>query len=142
MALNLIEKKTTKGLGDSDTSTLEQMFPANPLPTYDPKTLMQSILDGVTVGNPDYGPVNMDYQHPNLPNGDDPVGLVDQPFAHQPNITSPGPGSINPADKPAPPDTQPFPSSGAGSSTAPSETAAVIAKQRIGELIVGSSKPS
>lgn len=140
MSLNLVETKTQRGFGDSDTSTLEQMFPANPLPTYEPTPLMQSILDGVSIGNQDYGPVNMDFDA--APELTDPQGQVDSPFAHQPNLSSPGPGSINPADKPPPPDTQPLPPSGMGSTTAPSETAPSISKQRIGELIFGNSKPA
>jgi hypothetical protein len=138
MTTNLVETKTLRGFGDNDTSTMEQMFPANPLPTYEPKVLMQSILDGITQGNQDYGPVNMDYAA--APELTRPTGQVDQPFAFQPNLTSPGPGSINPADKPAPPDTQPIASSGAGSSESPAAGAASVSKQKIGELIFGSSQ--
>ena len=116
------------------------MFPANPLPTYEPKALMQGVLDGVTIGNQDYGPVDMDFS--DAPELTRPEGQVDQPFAFQPNLSSPGPGSINPADKPSPPDTQPLAGSGMGSTTAPSETASSISKQKIGELIFGSSKPA
>lgn len=140
MATNLVLKKTQRGFGTSDTATLEQMFPANPLPDYDPKALLQECLDGTTIGNSDFGPVNMDFI--DSPPLEDPEGLVDDPFAYQPNISSPPPGSINPADKPPPPDSQPFPPSGMGSSTAPAETAASISKQKIGELIYGSSDPA
>lgn len=138
---HVVQTKTTRGLGDSDTSTLEQMFPANPLPTYEPEVLMQSILDGNTSGNPDFGvPVNMDFDQ--APVLDDPQGLVDQPFAFQPNIGSTVPGSINPSDKTDPPDTQPLSPSGMGSTDAPADSAAAISKQRIGEYIFGSSDPA
>jgi len=139
MSTNLVETKTQRGFGRSDTATLEQMFPANPLPTYDPKALLQSCLDGTATGNSDFGPVNMDFIE--SPNHEDPEGLVDDPFWSQPNLSSP-PSGVNPSDKPAPPASQPLPASGWGSSTAPSETAAKISKQRIGELIYGSSDPA
>lgn len=138
MATAQVIKKTQRGLGRSDSSTLEQMFPANPLPTYDTLAAQQDVVDGDTAGNEDYGTVSMDYVGaPELTN---PENQVDQPFAFQPNLSAPGPGSINPADKPAPPDTQPLAASGMGSTNQPSNSAASIASQKIGELIFGRSQ--
>ena len=126
MALNIPEQKTERALGDSDTKTLSEMFAATPT-DFDPKMFQDDLLDGVQSGNPDLGSFSMDYA--------DAPGIDD--FA--PNPSSPGPGDVNPQNKPPAPAKWPPPASGFGSQTQPKDTSPKIAKQKSDQLIPGAS---
>lgn len=127
MALNVPEQKTERALGDSDTKTLDEMFPAFPDQDYDPKVLMKSLLEGIQPGNPDLGSFSMDYA--DAPEIED----------YAPNPSAPGPGDVNPQNKPPAPQNWPPPASGFGSQTQPKDTSPQIADQDFEELAPGSS---
>ena len=61
MATNTVIEKTERAFGESDTKTMEAMFPASPTQDYDPKELMRSLLTGIQPGNPDLGSFSMDF---------------------------------------------------------------------------------
>lgn len=128
---------TTYGKGTSDTATIKAMFPDSPINSgeYSAEAvaaLGMSLLQSATVndGGHTFGTFNRDY--------------ADAPEITMfvPDPGSPGPGSANPADIPAPPENWPPPASGAGSSASPSETSVKIASQTIGSLISGKSYTS
>jgi len=127
MALNKRVKKTQRGLGRSDTARMVAMYPASPTEDYEPDSSI--LVDGVVTENDQTGPVDLDYnESPSLELGD-----------MYPNTSSPGPGSDNPEDQVEPkPEYEP---SGAGSTDDPKEGAERISRQKIGELIKGSSSP-
>ena len=127
MALNTVVEKTERSLGDSDTKTMEEMFPAFPSQDYDPKALMKSLLEGIQPGNPDLGSFSMDYA--DAPEIDDFV----------PNPTAPGPGDVNPKNKPPAPSDWPPPAAGFGSQTQPKDTSPKVADQDFEQLIPGAS---
>ena len=132
MATVEIEKKTKYGLGTSDTQNIKQSFPASPLNAdYDPEAVMKAvcgIVDGNENQNPQIGPFNLDYEG---------APVIEK---YVPDPGSPGPGSINPTDKPAPPTNWPPPASGMGSQEQPINTSAATSKQKFGQLTLGSSK--
>lgn len=138
MATNTVENPTQRDLGSSDTAALAEQFPATPQ-DFEPDTFTKDLLDGVVTENPMLGAFSMDYV--DSPDILDPViqndpGIVE----YVPNPTPPGPGDVNPANKPPPPETNfPPPSSGLGSTTSPKDTAAKIADQKFDELIPGKS---
>ena len=127
MALNTVVEKTERSLGDSDTKTLEEMFPASPTQGYDPTVLMKGLLEGVQSGNPDLGSFSMDYA--DAPEIEDFV----------PNPTAPGPGDVNPKNKPPAPKNWPPPASGFGSQTQPKDTSPKISSQDFEALTPGAS---
>jgi hypothetical protein len=128
MATTQIEKKTSYGLGTAGHSALSQQF-ATVLEDYIPKVAMalqQENTDEVQLGNPD-------------------VPAFDPNYSGSPTIEKfhpdrgwPAGGTTNPADITAGP---PAKASGAGSQDQPVDSAASISKQKIGALILGSSKP-
>lgn len=137
MATNTVENPTKRGLGSSDTASLAEQFPATPN-DFIPSDFIYSFLDGIISDNPMLGSFDMDYglapdlEDPVIQNDIGIVGLV-------PNPTPPGPGDVNPANKPPPPSDYPPQSSGFGSSTSPSSTSGKIAQQRFDLLIPGKS---
>ena len=141
---------TTRDLGSSDTATLQSSFPASPINagtlTADiVQAAGQDLVDGViNDGGHTFGTFSLDYI--GAPNMADVKtgggGLPGSPFVPAPG--SPGPGSMNPADIPAPPSD--FPAdpgteygSGRDGTTSPSVTSAEIAGQTIGSYIFGKS---
>lgn len=138
MATNTVENPTQRDLGSSDTASLAEQFPATPT-GFEPDVFTKSLLDGVVTENPMVGTFSMDYtDSPNIL--DDIIQNDPSIVQFVPNPTPPGPGDVNPANKGAAPVTNfPPPSSGFGSSTSPSETAAKIADQKFDELIPGKS---
>lgn len=126
MTLNTVDTKTERALGDSDTKTMSEMYPASPT-DFDPIELMKSLLTGIQSGNPDLGSFSMDYA--------DAPDIAD--FA--PNPTPPGPGDVNPSNKPPAPSDWPPPASGFGSQDKPKETSPNIANQDFELLTPGDS---
>lgn len=127
MATNKTENPTSRGLGSSDTASLAEQFPATPL-DFDPVAAIKDLLDGVQTENPELGAFSMDYA--NAPQIDDFI----------PNPTPPGPGDVNPNNKPAPPTTNwPPQPSGFGSTEQPKDTAPAIADQEFDALVSGRS---
>lgn len=127
MATTQVEKKTSYGFGSAGHGALGQQF-ATTLSDYTPevaKTLVQSYVDEVNVGNPDFPAYDPNYS--------------DAPTVEKfhPDRGWPAGGTMNPTDITAGP---PAVSSGAGSQDQPAASAAVISKQKIGNLIKGSSK--
>lgn len=126
MATTQVEKKTSYGLGTAGHGDLTQQF-ATIMAEYTPdiaRKLQQSVLDEVNVGNPD-------------------VPAFDPNYTDAPVITKfhpdrgwPAGGTSNPKDiTPGPPAK----SSGAGSQESPASTSPKVAKQTIGQLIMGAS---
>lgn len=138
MATNTVENPTQRGLGTSDTASLSEQFPATPQ-DFEPAEFTKNLLDGVVTENPILGTFSMDYADaPNIL--DDTIQNDPGIVQFVPNPTPPGPGDVNPANKPPPPETNfPPPSSGFGSSTSPIETSSKIADQKFDELIPGRS---
>lgn len=125
---------TTRALGHSDTATTKAMFPDSPINNgeYTAEKVLKLAIDLL--------------QASTVNDGGHTFGTYTRDFSGAPEIKqfvpdpgSPGPGSVNPADIPAPPDNWPPPASGAGSSASPSETSAKIATQTLGGLISGRS---
>ena len=118
---------TTRGKGDSDSATIQAMFPQSPglsLTAADYKSAaLALLLDGEIVENQQIGNYNRDYSSNGAPNyADVPTGAGGLPAsAYVPNPVSPGEGSTNPTDMAAPPSgfgTTPTNGAHAGSSTA------------------------
>lgn len=138
MATNKVENPTQRDLGSSDTTALAEQFPATPQ-DFEPDVFTKDLLDGEVSENPMVGTFSMDYE--------DAPSILDDVIQNDPGIvgfvpnpTPPGPGDVNPANKPGPPETNfPPPSSGFGSTTSPKETAPKIADQKFDELIAGKS---
>lgn len=141
---------TTRGPGSSDTSTLQQMFPASPIHsgdlTADSVLAMGNdllISAEVNDGGHTFGTFNRDFSE--APVLADVVtgggGLPGSPYAPAPG--SPGPGSMNPTDIPAPPSNWPGPSGteyGVGDGLAsPAAESQKIAGQTIGDYLFGKS---
>lgn len=127
MATNQVEKKTERGFGTSDTKTLAEMFPAAATTKYDPAALIKELLDGVKSYNPLLGSFSMDY-------GDAP-----KVTEFVPNPTTPGPGDVNPNNKPPPPSNWPPPPGNWTSLETPADTSKGIADQEFDKLTPGSS---
>lgn len=137
----------------SNTARLQAAFPGQPaLNGYDDAEVavqMGTLHNGVVSGNPDYPNNSLDYQgvgSTTPPNAADvPTGPGGLPWtAYVPNVISPGPGSVNPADMADPSVLGTPTSSGAGSTRLPGETSPLIADQQKaagnpGNLIKGSS---
>lgn len=110
--------------------------------TAEGKQLLQSAL--VNDGGHTFGTFDRDYGHPDNPDFADVVtGAGGLPAdAQAPNVSPPGPGSMNPADMPEPVAPfkgggSPFPRGDGGLS--PKQTSAEVSKQTLGELIKGNS---
>ena len=94
-------------------------------------------LGAADTANPDFSAQSLDYEGINATTkpfvaADVPVGSAGLPWtAYSPNIVSPGPGSINPADMANPPPGSPR-QSGAGSQNLPGVTTSQIASQEKG----------
>ena len=108
---------TTRGLGpiaggsSSDSAQIASAFPASPIhngslkdEAY--KALAQTLLlDGVVNDSGHtFGEASRDYSDAPDLNADVDTGAFNIPSPYVPNPTSPGPGSLNASDKPAPPD--------------------------------------
>jgi len=140
-----------RGLGKSDTSTLQSMFPNSPIHSGEltravVEELGNELLVGTEVndGGHTFGVFNRDYADAPVM-GDVKIGgggLPGSPYAPAPG--SPGPGSMNPTDIPEPPSEFPSPAgteygSGEGGLASPDKTTVAIAKQTIGDYVFGSS---
>lgn len=102
---------TERGSGKADTASLASAYPASPIHAGEIndqsiKELAQTLLlDGiVNDSGHTFGEFNRDYiDAPTIADVESGAGgLPGSPFA--PNPSSPGPGSLNPTDMPAPPD--------------------------------------
>ena len=111
------------GLSTSDSMTLEQMFPASPVSSIDVAAQMKLLVDGVVNGNTSTGLIDLDYSGKGVAEAAPAISEF------VPSPGSPGPGSIDPHDKPPVPDNWPPPSSNMGSQTAPKDTSSNIASQ-------------
>ncbi len=127
MSTNQIEKKTEGGLGASNTKLLSQMFVATANVYYDAKAAYKELLKGIKNYNPSLGAFDMDY------------GKSPKITDFVPNPTSPGPGDVNPNNKPPAPQGFPGEPSGWASLASPSETAPAIASQEFDKLTPGKS---
>ena len=149
---------TDGGMGKSNTSVAAVAFAASPIhqgedPLLDDGTLEAPIrkhyqklcLDGIiNDGGHTFGEFNPNFADNGAPSfGDVPTGgggLPASPWV--PNITSPGPGSMNPTDMPAPPDGygQEAPTqwgTGVGSQLSPAQSSEKIATQKLGQYLLG-----
>ena len=142
---------TEGGMGTSDTSVLQEMFPASPIHAGEltNATILAMgndllISPEVNDGGHTFGTFNRDYV--GAPVMADVVtgggGLPGSAFTPAPG--SPGPGSMNPTDIPAPPSDWPPPAgveygSGIGGAVSTDVTSAAIASQTIGDYIFGRS---
>jgi len=141
--------QSSRGSGQADSVTLQAIFPTSPL--YEgadqfasPEALREEyqklVMDGViNDGGHTFGTFNMDFSDsPNLESvKTGGGGLPASPYT--PNPASPGPGSMNPTDQPAPPaGFGEKPNSqwgtGVGSQLNPKNSSEAIAAQKIGEL--------
>ena len=140
---------STKGMGASDTATVQASFPASPI--YKGDLTDQSIkdefqtlvLDGeVNDGGHTFGTYSRDY--PNAPDISEVEwgggGLPGSPWT--PNPVSPGPGSINASDQADPPDgwgqTPPEQwGTGVGSQLQPSESSTQQSGGVLGDYVMG-----
>jgi len=102
---------TIRGLGSSDTATVNGCFPASPIHAgeiNDQSIKEQAqllIMDGVVndAGHT-FGEFNRDYGVDAPVIADVDIGAANIPSPFVPNPTSPGPGSFNDSDKPPAPD--------------------------------------
>ena len=149
---------TDGGLGRSNSARVAVAFAASPIhsgddPLIDDGTLEAPIrkhyqelcLDGViNDGGHTFGEFNPNFADNGAPSpGDVPTGGGGLPAsAYVPNITSPGPGSMNPTDMPAPPDGfgQEAPTqwgTGVGSQLSPAQSSEKISSQKLGQYLLG-----
>jgi hypothetical protein len=149
---------TTRGLGNppstfstSDSETLATCFPASPIHngSMDATTVKEDfqndVLNGIiNDGGHTFGEYNTSYSNaPDIATEVD-TSAHNLPSGFVPNPTSPGPGSINEADKPAPPDgfgQTPADTwgSGVGSQLSPKASSEAISGQTLGDYIMGSA---
>jgi hypothetical protein len=148
---------SNKPLGARRDSNIKAAFPNSPIHSGEltdeerKKEFQNLVLDGVVLNGHGVNSFNRDYtgttQDP-VPNLEDVEtgggGLPSSPYT--PNLTSPGPGSVNAADQPEYAGELPNPDfnvefgSGKGGLVSPSETSAEIAKQgTLGNYISGRS---
>lgn len=141
---------TERGLGTSDTSTMQEMFPGSPIHSGD-LTAASVLAMGndlliseiVNDGGHTFGTFNRDFS--GAPVLADVVtgggGLPGSPYTPAPG--SPGPGSMNPADIPTPPADWPPPAGieyGVGSGQlSPDAESQKISNQTIGDYLFGKS---
>ena len=154
---------TDRGMGESSTKTLVEMFPASPIysgEVTDTKvdspeggSYIELLQDGEVVGSGGYygfadGNFDRDFvDAPDIP-ADVPTGPAGLPgTAYVPNPVMPGPGDVNQLNQPAPPSdtawpagaSDSFPASGGGHDTSPSATSANIARVTMGHYGLGTS---
>ena len=145
---------TTRGLGTAASTTIQQTFPASPLHQHSDqfasvealKEEMEALLlNGVVSdGGHTFGTFTRDYSDaPNIEDVETGAGgLPASPWV--PNPVSPGPGSMNPTDQPAPPEGfGETPNDqwgvGVGSQMNPKNSSEKIASQTPGDLPLGKS---
>jgi len=150
-------------MGESSTSTLNEMFPASPIysgeitdtevDSSNGGTYVELLQEGEVVGSGGYygfadGNFDRDFvDAPNIP-ADISTGAGGLPgTAYVPNPSMPGPGNVNPLDQPKPPDSgqwpaeasDSFPASGGGHKSDPAATSANIARITMGHYGLGTS---
>ena len=144
--------QTTWGDGTADSVTLQSIYPASPIyegqdQFADPAALrdffQKEVLDGrVNDGGHTFGTFDRDFV--DAPNTSDVKtgagGLPASPWV--PNPASPGPGSMNPTDQPAPPDGfGETPNDqwgvGVGSQMNPKNSSEAISSQKLGDYVLG-----
>ena len=138
------------GRSTSDSTQLTKIFPASPIHsgqiTVDErrKFYQEQVLDAViNDGGHTFGTYDTSYSGaPNMEEVD--IGKHNLPSAYVPNPTSPGPGSQNDADKPAPPEnfgqtpSQTY-GSGVGTRLSPKASSERTSGQTLGDYIMGKS---
>jgi hypothetical protein len=158
-------KDSSRGLGHRSKSTLQQMFPGSPIHSgeidndFVKKQAEMLLLQGVVAssgGDWGFNPAfDRDFTDaPDIPADVTAGGGGGEPAtAWVPNPSSPGEGSVSPTDMPAPPSdmrggpdgpSNPFPASGGGATTNPSDTSLAISTKQdkiltVGQYILGSS---
>jgi hypothetical protein len=150
---------STRGMGSSDTESLSEAFPASPIHAGDvTRNSLEGqfndlALQGVVKNGLGIASYDRDFTGADsgvaFPNGDVATGAGGLPASqYVPNPASPGPGSQNPTDLPAPPegfgetpngDTY---GSGTGALTRPSDTSKTIARHTLGSYGLGTSEPT
>lgn len=145
---------TTRELGSSDLASLQAAFPGSPIHAgsiddASVKDQTETLLvtgDAESGGAAHYGFASFSRDYVDAPNIDDVStgggGLPGSP--HTPAPGSPGAGSMNPADIPAPPSNWPPNEgteygSGNGGLYSPHNASQVVAQQTIGDLTLGRS---
>ncbi len=145
---------TERGKGKADTASLASAYPSSPIHggeinDQSIKELAQALLlDGiVNDSGHTFGEFNRDYTDaPTIAEVESGAGgLPGSPYA--PNPTSPGPGSLNPSDIPAPPDnwaTEPGDQfgSGVGSQLEPSQASAAQSAAVLNDFQLGKAPGS
>ena len=143
---------SNRALGASSTNDMQASFPGSPawvLTADDLKAQYQELcLDGkVNDGGHTFGEFDRDYVDAPA-YGSVPTGGAGLPAsAHVPNPASPGAGSINPTDQPAPPDgfgSKPndTPGVGVGSQLSPDVSSAAQSAHTLGEYVSGQAATS
>ena len=152
---------TTAGMGSSSTELMVELYPGSPIHTANAAEKMtretveakgNDLISGVVMDGMGLPSFSLDFtgQDSGVAPPDQDVttgagGLPASPWV--PNPVSPGPGSQNPSDLPAPPDgfgETPNGDTygvGAGALTNPADTALVISEGKIGSYGMGTSKP-
>lgn len=139
------------GLSRSNTNSLKKSFPGSPIHSGQmtresvESGFQADVLDGEVVNGYCFSSFNRDYAGaPTIAEvAFGPGGLPGGP--HVPNPASPGAGSANPSNMPAPPDdweqgkTSRPPFVGEGSALEPSSSSTAIAGQRVKNLFMGRS---
>lgn len=145
---------TNKDKGRHDSKTMSTIFAASPIHTSEMtaesirQQFQELCLDGdVNDAGHTFGILNRDYS--NAPEyGDVETGGGGLPAsAWLPNPNSPGPGSQNPADQPAPPDGYGQEAGdtwggGVGSQLSPKKSSEAISTHTLGDYGLGKSSPS
>lgn len=138
------------GQSTSDSSRLKAVFPASPIhngtvTTDERRQYYQSEVLNAVVNDQGhtFGTVSTDYVNaPDMTEVD--LKKYNLPSPYVPNPTSPGPGSQNDVDKPAPPEgfgqtPSPAYGSGVGSRLSPKAASERTARQTLGDYIMGKS---
>ena len=142
--------------GDRNEANLRSIYSASPIFKNDitnasiREFYQEEVLDAKEIAGNGFANVSLNYEDaPNFDNVDIATHRIPSPY--MPNPTSPGPGSIDPAQKPLYTGNVPDPEfivefgSGLGGLVSPSETAAQISEQgmvsKLGNYISGKSYP-
>ena len=147
---SIVETLTTvRDMGSADSATLKAAFPASPIHQGEMtddgvrQDYQDTALDGtVNDGGHTFGTFSRDYaEAPDLNEVETgPGGLPATPYL--PNPTSPGPGSVNPADQAEAPDgfgdsPSDVPGSGVGSQLQPKTSSEAQSRGTLGDYVMG-----
>ena len=141
--INRADSTTTYAFGSSDSARISAAYPGTPKITDADlvKLFQEKVMDGTVKNGFCFDSVDRDYSNaPDIDAVD--TGKHNLPSGYVPNPSSPGAGSLNPADVPAPPDgfgqnRADNWGTGVGSKLQPKQASAVHSTMKAGDYALG-----